>query len=75
MTTSAIPRLRLGIAPRDEPEGASRDLVEYVLEPFAPDQLGVVEAMVARAADACESWLADGLEVSMNRFNGALPAD
>jgi hypothetical protein len=29
-----------------------------------------VAAMVARAADACECWLAEGAERAMARFNG-----
>ena len=66
LRTDEVPRLRLGIGPEEPPE----DLVELVLAPFAPGEREVVDAMVARAADACESWLADGAEATMARFNG-----
>ena len=63
-----IPRLRLGV---DNTEaGLEGDaLVEFVLAPFLEAELGEVEAMIGRAADACERWLADGVEATMNEFN------
>lgn len=80
LRSDRIPRLRLGIAPRLEPAGEGEeeapaaappeDLVEFVLSPFAADEMEAVEGMVARAADACETWLADGLEAAMGRHNG-----
>lgn len=60
-----VPRLRLGIAPEEPPE----DLVAFVLAPFAAGEQPVVEEMVERAADACEAWLADGIERAMNTYN------
>lgn len=69
LRTERVPRLRLGIAP-EEVEVAGDELVGYVLEPWRADELPAVEAMVDHAADACESWLADGVEATMNRYNG-----
>lgn len=66
LRTDEVPRLRLGIAPEEPAE----DLVEFVLAPFAESELEAVDAMVVRAADACESWLAEGAEAAMARFNG-----
>lgn len=66
LRSDRIPRLRLGIAPEEEPE----DLVDFVLAPFAEAEREAVDGMVERAADACESWLTDGVETAMNRFNG-----
>ncbi len=73
--TDRVPRLRLGVAGEvGTPDGA--DLVEFVLEPFAGDELERVEAMIRRAADACEAWAEDGVEAAMQRFNGPpAPAD
>jgi PTH1 family peptidyl-tRNA hydrolase len=69
LTTDGVPRLRLGI---DTPEASSTsdDLAEFVLSPFDPDELTTVGEMCAIAADACEFWLANGIEETMNRFNG-----
>ena len=68
LRTEEVPRLRLGI----RPEGDSQpdDLVEFVLQPFRDDEQPVVEAMIERAADACEAWLESDIETVMNRFNG-----
>ena len=35
----------------------------------------LLERCVGWAADACEAWLGYGIAHTMNRFNGALPAD
>lgn len=67
--TDGVARLRLGIAPEGgAPPGDA--VVGFVLSPFAPEELETVEAMVARAADACEAWAVDGTEPAMQRFNG-----
>src|SRR5687768_18490436 len=68
LRTDQVPRLRLGVSPEDAaPRG--EDLVEFVLAPFPPDQREAVEAMVARAADACELWVREGAEPAMAKFN------
>lgn len=67
--TEAIPRLRLGVgAAEGEPSG--EDLVDYVLEPFRADEMEDVEALIERAADACEAWLEEEPQQVMNKFNG-----
>ena len=67
--TDDIPRLRLGIAPEDgAPEGGD-ELVSFVLGELGEEELEVAEAMVARAADACEIWVREGVEPAM-RLNG-----
>ncbi len=66
LNTDQVPRLRLGIGPE---EGETEDLVEFVLEPFEASEREIVEEMIDRAADACESWLEHGPEQTMNRFN------
>jgi PTH1 family peptidyl-tRNA hydrolase len=68
LRTAEIPRLRLGVAP----EGGVKyeDLADFVLAPFAPEEKEAVEEMIRRAADACEAWLAEGIEAAMGRFNG-----
>ncbi len=63
-----VPRLRLGIAAEAGPP-AGEGMVEYVLEPFAEDEVERVEEMIERAADACEVWAREGAEAAMQRFN------
>jgi peptidyl-tRNA hydrolase, PTH1 family len=76
LRTSKVPRLRLGIGPREDPdeEGSGTvpgsEVVDYVLSPFADGEREGVEEMIGRAADACELWLREGVEAAMNQFNG-----
>lgn len=64
--TPDIARLRMGVG--QAPEGMNpRD---WVLSDFKPGERETVEDMVARAAEAVECWIAEGLETAMNRYNG-----
>lgn len=65
MGTDGIPRLRLGIGPLPPGWVASN----FVLSRFAAGDLGEVERMVQRGADACETWLGQGLIAAMTQFN------
>jgi PTH1 family peptidyl-tRNA hydrolase len=67
MGTQAIPRVRVGIG---RPPGRM-DPAAYVLTPFKPDEEIIAVESVDRAAKAAETWLADGIEAAMNRFNSA----
>ena len=58
-------RLRIGVGRGDD----RRDLADHVLAKFEPDEIPGIEAAVARAADAVESWTTDGLAKTMNAFN------
>jgi PTH1 family peptidyl-tRNA hydrolase len=67
--SEAVPRLRLGVVGEDGlPEGG--ELTDYVLSPFPSAEQEAVDEMVERAAQACETWLEDGLETAMQRWNG-----
>ena len=61
-----FPRLKVGIG--RPPAGV--DPIEFVLTTFVPDELTLLRPAIERAADAVESWLAEGLDVAANRFNG-----
>lgn len=69
LQTEEISRLRLGVAPEDS-DMTDEDLVDFVLSAFAADEAGTVQELIEKAADACESWLQEGNEATMNRFNG-----
>ncbi len=68
LRSAEVPRLRLGIAGEEKVEG--EHLADFVLGAFAADQREAVEAMILRAADACEVWARDGVEMAMRGFNG-----
>ena len=68
LNTDEIARLRLGILPDEEM--SDEELSDFVLADFSADEAEAVETMELRAAEACQSWLRDGLDTSMNRFNG-----
>jgi peptidyl-tRNA hydrolase, PTH1 family len=70
LRTAEVPRLRLGVAPEEGRPPGGEDLVDFVLSPFAPGELEAVEEMVKKAADACETWVREGVEAAMGRFNG-----
>jgi peptidyl-tRNA hydrolase, PTH1 family len=69
LQADAVPRLRLGVR-EDEDAVTGEGLADYVLAPFSSAAGAKVDAMIARAADACESWLAEGVDRAMARFNG-----
>jgi peptidyl-tRNA hydrolase, PTH1 family len=58
-------RLRIGVGRGD----ARRDLADHVLARFDEDERPIVKDTIVRAADAVESFVNDGLDVMMNRFN------
>jgi PTH1 family peptidyl-tRNA hydrolase len=64
-----FPRIRVGVAPKD-PRGEIEDLAEYVLAPFAAEERSEADAAIARAAEAAEVTLRDGLRRAMDQFNG-----
>ena len=63
-------RLRFGVgAPTDE-ERQQRGTADFVLSPFSPDEIPLVQDGIARAADCVETFVREGLINAMNRFNG-----
>ncbi len=61
----SFPRLRVGVR-GDCPIG---DLSEYVLSPFTEAEQEHLPEIVARAADAVETAIFEGLDRAMDRFN------
>jgi len=64
--TRSFARLRLGIGRKD----GAREITDYVLDRFDAAEAALREKVLGRAADQVECWLADGIEMAMNRFNG-----
>jgi peptidyl-tRNA hydrolase, PTH1 family len=58
-------RLRIGIG--RPPEGM--DSSRYVLQSYSKAEREIMEETAHRAADAVETWVREGIEPAMNRFN------
>lgn len=68
--TAAVPRLRVGIgAPQDGPHGSKIATADYVLGKFSPAERKVIENTMQRAATAAETFIKEGIEAAMNKFN------
>jgi PTH1 family peptidyl-tRNA hydrolase len=63
-------RLRLGVGRGDD----RRNLADHVLTRFDKDEAAEVERMMARAADAAETFITSGIAAVMNQYNGGDPA-
>jgi peptidyl-tRNA hydrolase, PTH1 family len=63
--SQAFARLRVGI---DRPPN-HMEPADYVLQPFDPEEDAIVTAVVARAAEAAECWLTEGITAAMDRYN------
>ncbi|MBB6430889.1 aminoacyl-tRNA hydrolase [Algisphaera agarilytica] len=63
--TRDYPRLRLGIGPRTR-----APQVDFVLGRFTGEQLDEMNFTLGKACDCIESWLEDGIELAMTKFNG-----
>ena len=68
LATQAFARLRLGIGRKD----CAREITDYVLDRFDAAEAALMEKVLVRAAGQAECWLADGVEMAMNRFNGVV---
>lgn len=62
--TDAYTRLRIGVG------APAFDAVDHVLSKFKPGERAAVEDAVANAAQAALTWLRQGAEAAMNKFNG-----
>jgi PTH1 family peptidyl-tRNA hydrolase len=66
--TKEIARLRLGIG---RPPGRM-DPADYVLQNFSRQEMKFLSEIVDRAADAALTFVVDGLDKAMNKYNGSI---
>lgn len=62
-----FPRLRVGIGQPPE----RWDAADYVLSKFTKEEQEEVDLAVQRAADAVTAWVVEGIQASMNQYNGS----
>ena len=63
-------RLRVGIShPREVGKSANMDASAYVLENFTKDEERKLKGVIMLSISAINSYLADGIQAAMNRFN------
>ncbi len=67
LDTQAFPRVRVGIG--RPPAGL--EAADFVLQAFRAEEQPALEAATARAAEAVERIIMDGLAPAMNRYNAA----
>ena len=63
--SNQIPRLRIGIGRPPK----FMDATDYVLGRIGKSERDILDETIRSAADAVETWIADGLASAMNRFN------
>lgn len=63
--TEDVTRLRVGVGVTEMPH----DLEAFVLSRFRNTELPLIKQAVAQAAEACETWVTEGIEAAMNRYN------
>ncbi len=66
--TQEIARARFGVG---RPPG-HREAADHVLAPFKGDEAILAEEVTDRAVQAVETWLTDGIEIAMTRYNGSV---
>lgn len=65
LNTEQVARLRIGVGVELLP----KDLRDFVLSPIPPAERPQMTQTITQAADACEVWVTEGIEVAMNRYN------
>jgi PTH1 family peptidyl-tRNA hydrolase len=63
--TRGFPRLRIGIG---RPPGRM-DSADYVLQDFSAEEEPLVEEALEQAVAAIETWLVEGIDEAMSRYN------
>ena len=65
LRTKEFPRIRVGVG--EKPEGW--DLADYVLARFDRNSEPLIREAIGNVVKAVETWLADGIDAAMNRYN------
>ena len=63
--TEEFPRIRVGVGEKTE----GWDLADYVLARFDKNSEPVIREALASVVGAVETWISDGIDAAMNRYN------
>ena len=63
--TEEFPRIRVGVGEKIE----GWDLADYVLARFDKDSEPVIREALANVVGAVETWISEGIDAAMNRYN------
>lgn len=63
-------RLRVGVDhPRNNEGEAAKEVADYVLENFLPEEKKELEGIIKKGNEAIRAYVAEGIEGTMNKFN------
>ena len=65
-----FPRLRVGIESRGETSPEEHETTSFVLGKFNKSEQTTLKKVMKKYIEAIKTWIADGIEASMNAFNG-----
>ena len=68
LSTREFARLRIGIG---RPHRGI-DSAEYVLMPFLKKETEIIDGIMGEALECCRSWVADGIDKTMEKFNRSI---
>lgn len=66
LETEKFPRLRIGIQPE---KGIEKDWAAFVLDDFSKKELEDLKKVGLRVQGLVKSWIRDGIEKTMSRYN------
>lgn len=66
-----FPRLRFGIESRGLTAPEQQDTTSFVLSPFTKEEQDTLKQTIKNAAKSIETFLTEGLESAMNKFNSS----
>ena len=70
LKSQEYPRLRVGTGPPPDQQREVGRLSDYVLSPMGKLDRQIVHELTPRVADACETWVREGVIAAMNKHNG-----
>lgn len=65
--TQEYARLRIGIGRQPD---SPREITNHVLGKFSQDELEIINLVIENAVKQIQTWLFDGIEKAMNKYNG-----